>query len=92
MRRYDGHVMAENLAKAGIDVTLIPDAAIGGIMERVNKVVIGCHAGKLFVYFSEDPLFFSDGERRLNRYYGKSFNGYLCCSICYACGRSFGSL
>lgn len=43
--------MAENLAKAGIDVTVIPDAAIGGIMERVNKVIIGCHAGIILSLF-----------------------------------------
>lgn len=37
--------MAHALANAGIEVVLIADAAIGGIMERVNKVIIGCHTG-----------------------------------------------
>jgi translation initiation factor 2B subunit (eIF-2B alpha/beta/delta family) len=50
--RYDGHILASNLAKANIDATVIPEAAIDAIMGKVNKVIIGCHAGKIvqFMY------------------------------------------
>ena len=33
--------MAVNLAKIGLDVTLISDAAIFSIISRVNKIIIG---------------------------------------------------
>ncbi|KAM8832348.1 translation initiation factor eIF2B subunit beta isoform 1-T1 [Spinachia spinachia] len=36
-----GHKMATSLSKAGIETTVIPDAAIFGVMSRVNKVIIG---------------------------------------------------
>ena len=36
--------MASELVKAGLDVTLIPDAAIFAVMSRVNKVILGTHA------------------------------------------------
>jgi translation initiation factor eIF-2B subunit beta len=39
-----GHTMAQELAKAGISTTVISDAAIFGMMSRVNKVIVGCHA------------------------------------------------
>jgi translation initiation factor eIF-2B subunit beta len=38
-----GHTMAQELAKAGISTTVISDAAIFGMMSRVNKVIVGCH-------------------------------------------------
>lgn len=42
-----GHVLAKNLASqnSSIQCILIPDAAIFAMMARVNKVIIGCHAG-----------------------------------------------
>lgn len=46
MHRYQGHKMALSLSKAGIDTTVIADSAIFAAMPRVNKVVIGAHAGK----------------------------------------------
>uniref|UniRef100_A0AAX7V6A5 Translation initiation factor eIF2B subunit beta n=1 Tax=Astatotilapia calliptera TaxID=8154 RepID=A0AAX7V6A5_ASTCA len=36
-----GHEMATNLSKAGIETTVITDAAIFAVMSRVNKVIIG---------------------------------------------------
>jgi translation initiation factor eIF-2B subunit beta len=41
---FEGQIMALNLAKEGIDVTVISDAAIYAIMSRVNKVILGTHA------------------------------------------------
>ncbi|KAL9645129.1 hypothetical protein ABK040_001960 [Willaertia magna] len=41
---YSGHQMVLKLSKAGIKTTLISDAAAYGIMDRVNKVVVGTHA------------------------------------------------
>ncbi|EPY49700.1 translation initiation factor eIF2B beta subunit [Schizosaccharomyces cryophilus OY26] len=38
------HAMAKRLANAGIDTTVISDAAIFAIMSRVNKVILGTHA------------------------------------------------
>ena len=43
--------MAVSLAKEGIDVTVIPDSAIFAMMGRVNKVLLGCHAGNWFLFF-----------------------------------------
>lgn len=43
---YQGHKMALELSKAGIDTTVIADSAIFAAMPRVNKVVMGAHAGK----------------------------------------------
>ena len=42
--KCSGHLLAHNLATAGLDTILIPDAAIFAMMARVNKVIIGCHA------------------------------------------------
>lgn len=42
---YDGHQFVKSLSKAGITTTLISDAAVYAIMSRVNKLVIGAHAG-----------------------------------------------
>ncbi|KAI8983929.1 hypothetical protein BDF20DRAFT_911115 [Mycotypha africana] len=41
---YQGHKMAMQLSKAGIDTTVIADSAIFAAMPRVNKVVLGAHA------------------------------------------------
>lgn len=40
----DGHDAALNLSKAGLDVTLITDAAIFSIISRVNKIIIGTYS------------------------------------------------
>jgi translation initiation factor eIF-2B subunit beta len=45
---YRGQEMALSLAKQGqgnIHTTVIPDAAVFAMMARVNKVIIGTHAG-----------------------------------------------
>lgn len=39
-----GHMLAQSLAKAKIDATVIPDSAIYAFMSRVNKVIIGTHS------------------------------------------------
>jgi translation initiation factor eIF-2B subunit beta len=41
---FEGQIMAINLAKEGINVTVISDSAIYAIMSRVNKVILGTHA------------------------------------------------
>lgn len=41
---FGGHAMAKSLAEAGIDTTVIHDAAIFAIMARVNKVLLPAHA------------------------------------------------
>ncbi|KAI8848380.1 eukaryotic translation initiation factor 2B, subunit 2 beta, 39kDa, partial [Chytridium lagenaria] len=41
---YQGQEMAYTLSKAGIDTTVIADAAIFAVMSRVNKVILGTHA------------------------------------------------
>lgn len=43
---YGGHELAKNLAAAGINTLVVSDAAVFALMARVNKVIIGCHAGK----------------------------------------------
>lgn len=40
---YQGQELAVSLAKAGIETTVINDAAVFAIMSRVNKVIIGTH-------------------------------------------------
>jgi translation initiation factor eIF-2B subunit beta len=42
---YLGHEQAAALVTAGIETTLIPDAAIFAVMSRMNKVVMGAHGG-----------------------------------------------
>lgn len=37
--------MALELSKAGIEATVIPDSAVFAVMSRVNKVILGTHAG-----------------------------------------------
>lgn len=39
--QMQGHEMAVNLSKAGIETTVMTDAAIFAVMSRVNKVIIG---------------------------------------------------
>lgn len=41
---FSGRIMATELAKKGIDSTLITDSALVAMMGRVNKVIIGTHA------------------------------------------------
>eukprot|EP00160_Parvularia_atlantis_P005495 Unigene14735_Nuclearia_a/m.44308 Unigene14735_Nuclearia_a/g.44308 ORF Unigene14735_Nuclearia_a/g.44308 Unigene14735_Nuclearia_a/m.44308 type:complete len:368 (+) Unigene14735_Nuclearia_a:3-1106(+) len=41
---YDGHTAAVELSRAGIDTTVVTDAAVFAMMARVNKVIIGTHA------------------------------------------------
>ncbi|KAL7465790.1 hypothetical protein ACHAXS_006112 [Conticribra weissflogii] len=41
---FGGHAMAKELAEAGIDTTVIHDAATFAIMARVNKVLLPAHA------------------------------------------------
>ncbi|PWZ01050.1 nagb/rpia/CoA transferase-like protein [Testicularia cyperi] len=41
---YEGHSLARTLSGAGIDVLLVPDSAVFGVMPRVSKVVMGAHA------------------------------------------------
>ena len=45
--RFSGQKHAQILSNAGLNVTVIPDSAIFAIMARVNKVIIGTHAGKV---------------------------------------------
>jgi ribose 1,5-bisphosphate isomerase len=42
--RFQGRITAENLAKAGIPVTLIVDSAVDKFMHPVDKVFMGCDA------------------------------------------------
>jgi translation initiation factor eIF-2B subunit beta len=41
-----GQETALALSKAGIETILIPDSAIYAMMARVNKVIVGTHAGQ----------------------------------------------
>lgn len=50
--------MALSLSKAGIDTTVIADSAIFAAMPRVNKVVLGAHAGKYTcIYHSKTKIY-----------------------------------
>ena len=42
---FSGHELALSLSKSGIDTTVINDAAVFAVMSRVNKVILGAHAG-----------------------------------------------
>ena len=42
---YDGQELALEMASAGISTTVITDSAIFAVMSRVNKVILGTHAG-----------------------------------------------
>lgn len=48
--------MAADLAKAGIDTTVITDSAIYAVMSRVNKVILGTHAGILLLIKSQPTV------------------------------------
>ena len=50
---YQGHQISLRLAQAGIETTLINDAAIFGMMARVNKVIVPCHGGAFCVEFED---------------------------------------
>ena len=52
---YDGQVLAARLAQSGIDTTVITDSAIFAMMARVNKVIIGTHAGTLGAATASHP-------------------------------------
>ncbi len=39
--KFQGHITTRILAKAGLDVTLIPDAAVRLIMRKIDKVIVG---------------------------------------------------
>lgn len=53
--------MALSLSKAGIDTTVIADSAIFAAMPRVNKVVIGAHAGNVYLtYFQINSIYKDD--------------------------------
>jgi translation initiation factor eIF-2B subunit beta len=41
---YDGHQMAVELSKSGIETTVVTDSAVFAVMSRVNKVLLGGHA------------------------------------------------
>lgn len=41
--------MAVELSKAGIETTVIPDSAVFAVMSRVNKVILGTHAGTKYL-------------------------------------------
>ena len=41
---FRGQQLAKKLAKGGIQVTVVADAAVFAMMSRVNKVVIGTHS------------------------------------------------
>ncbi|KAJ3275484.1 Translation initiation factor eIF-2B subunit beta [Terramyces sp. JEL0728] len=44
---FEGHSLASKLAGNGIDTTVITDSAIFAVMARVNKVILGAHAGDI---------------------------------------------
>ncbi|KAH8861295.1 Translation initiation factor eIF-2B subunit beta [Schistosoma japonicum] len=39
-----GHKLAEDLSKDNVDVILVPDSHAFGLMSRINKVIVSCHA------------------------------------------------
>ncbi|CAH8498355.1 unnamed protein product [Schistosoma mattheei] len=39
-----GHKIAEELSKDGVDVILVPDSHVFGLMSRINKVIVSCQA------------------------------------------------
>ncbi|KAF7151134.1 hypothetical protein RHSIM_Rhsim02G0042300 [Rhododendron simsii] len=42
--RYQGHVLAKELAKRGVQSTVITDSAVFAMISRVNMVIVGVHA------------------------------------------------
>ena len=47
---FSGQKMACSLSEAGIDTTVINDSAVFAVMSRVNKVLLGAHAGNCIIY------------------------------------------
>ena len=56
--------MAAELSKAGIETTVVTDSAIYAVMSRVNKVILGAHAGILKI---RKITCASNGGRRTHR-------------------------
>ncbi|KAI9113634.1 hypothetical protein K1719_015561 [Acacia pycnantha] len=42
--RYQGHLLAKDLAARGLQTTLITDSAVFAMISRVNMVIVGAHA------------------------------------------------
>ncbi|XP_052190581.1 uncharacterized protein LOC127800163 [Diospyros lotus] len=42
--RYQGHVLAKELASRGLQTTVIMDSAVFALISRVNMVIVGAHA------------------------------------------------
>ncbi|KAG8088482.1 hypothetical protein GUJ93_ZPchr0010g8638 [Zizania palustris] len=42
--RYQGHVLAKELAEKGVQTTVITDSAVFAMISRVNMVIVGAHA------------------------------------------------
>ncbi|KAJ7532602.1 hypothetical protein O6H91_13G011800 [Diphasiastrum complanatum] len=42
--RYDGHILAKELAEADLQTTVITDSAVFAMISRVNMVIVGAHA------------------------------------------------
>lgn len=75
---YKGHDMVAALDKAGIRATLISDAAVFAVMSRVNKVLVGTHAGMdllLIIY----PYVFIIARKRLQDIMVFFATSRLCC-------------
>jgi hypothetical protein len=66
--------MALELSKAGIETTVIPDSAVFAVMSRVNKVILGTHAGTSLPRFIFLVHLLFSGELK---------DIYHCCSFCY---------
>ncbi len=66
-----GRDFALELAKRGVETTLIPDSHIFSMIARVNKVIIGTHAGTF--YFYNLISVFSDGKWRITSSFRNSF-------------------
>ncbi len=67
---FSGQKLALSLSEAGIDTTVINDSAVFAVMSRVNKVLLGAHAGKfLFSFFNKLLNLYSYGKWRFNWYY-----------------------
>ncbi|PNX89755.1 translation initiation factor eIF-2B subunit beta-like protein, partial [Trifolium pratense] len=42
--RYQGHLLAKELAARGLQTTVITDSAVFAMISRVNMVIVGAHA------------------------------------------------
>lgn len=58
---FNGQALAVTLSKAGIETTLITDAAIFAMMARVNKVIVGTHAGNTSTLPCSQSLVMANG-------------------------------